>query len=353
VEEIELDPPRQGEVLVEIRAAGMCHTDDHFVTGDMAWPMPLIGGHEGAGVVTAIGPGVRRLRVGDHVILNYMPICGTCPSCAAGRSRLCDRGAELGTGMQISDGTSRHHAGDADLALVCCLGTFSRHTVVHEDSCVPYEPDVPFEVAALLSCGVVTGWGSSVLTGNVQPGDTVAVVGAGGIGINAIQGARIAGARQIVAVDPVEFKREKALEFGATHTAASLSDALPLITDITLGRQCNVVVMTMGVGDGRLIGDAMQITGKYGRVVVTNAHPQAENTVNLNLADLTITEKMLVGSCFGSANARSDIPMLIDLYRSGQLDIDAQITTTYPLEQVNQGYADMHAGKNIRGVLVM
>jgi S-(hydroxymethyl)glutathione dehydrogenase/alcohol dehydrogenase len=319
----------------------------------MVWPMPVVGGHEGAGVVTAVGPGVSRLSVGERVILNYMPICGHCASCARGRSRLCDRDALMGTGLQISDGTSRHHARGEDLRLMCCLGTFARHTVVHEDSCVPFDADISFEVASLLSCGVPTGWGSAVRTGDVQPGDTVAVVGCGGLGANAVQGARLVGAGTIVAIDPVEFKREKAMELGATHTAMSLADALPLITDITDGRMCAVVVMTMGVGDGSMIADAMAITAKAGRVVVTNAHPQHEHTVTLSLADLTIMEKMLVGSCFGSANARSDIPMLIDLYRRGQLELDGLITRTYALEDVNQGYADLHAGKNIRGVLVM
>jgi S-(hydroxymethyl)glutathione dehydrogenase/alcohol dehydrogenase len=353
VEEIELDSPRIGEVKVELRAAGMCHTDDHYVTGDMAWPMPLVGGHEGAGLVTEVGPGVRRLKVGDHVILNFMPICGDCPSCSKGRSRLCDRGQVMGTGLQISDGTSRHHARGRDLSLMCCIGTFARHTVVHEDSCIVYHGDVPFELACLLSCGVVTGWGSAVRTGGVQPGDTVAVVGVGGLGSNAVQGARLAGARHIVAIDPVDFKREKAEHFGATHSASSMAAALPLVTDLTQGRMCDVVVMTMGVGDGSAIVDAMALTAKFGRVVVTNAHPQHETSINISLADLTIMEKSLLGSCFGSANARSDIPLLLDLYRDGELDLEGLVTRTYPLEELNRGYADMHAGKNIRGVIVM
>ena len=173
----------------------MCHTDDHFVQGDMVWPMPVVGGHEGAGVVTAVGPGVTSLAVGDSVILNFMPICGHCPSCSNGRTRLCDRGQAMGSGLQISDGTSRHHASGEDLRLMCCIGTFARDTVVHEDSCITFDPDISFEVACLMSCGVVTGWGSAVRTGGVQPGDTVAVVGVGGLGFNVVQGARLAGAR--------------------------------------------------------------------------------------------------------------------------------------------------------------
>ena len=259
----------------------------------------------------------------------------------------------MGTGLQISDGTSRHHARGHDLTVLCCIGTFARDAVVHEDSCIVIDDDIPFDVASLLSCGVVTGWGSSVRAGEVQPGDTVAVVGCGGLGSNAVQGARLAGARNIVAIDPVAFKREKAMEFGATHTATSLAEALQLVTDLTDGRMCNCVVMTMGVGDGSIIADAMAITAKFGSVVVTNAHPQRETSINISLADLTIMEKRLIGSVFGGSNARSDIPMLLDLYRAGQLDLDGLITRRYPLEGVNDGYADMHAGKNIRGVLAI
>ena len=353
VETIELDPPRAGEVLVEIVAAGMCHTDDHFATGDIVWPMPLIGGHEGAGIVREVGPGVRHINVGDHVVLNYMPACGSCPSCRRGRSRMCDRGAAMGTGLQVSDGTSRHHARDTDLLLACALGTFARHTVVHEDSCVVVDADVPFEVAALLSCGVVTGWGSSVRAAGVRPGDVVAVVGVGGLGACAVQGARLAGAATIVGIDPVELKREKAMEFGATHTAESIAAAEPLIRELTRGRMCDAVVMTMGVGDGRLVGGAMALAGKGGVVVATNAHPDHETEVTLSMADLTLMEKRLVGSVFGGADARTDIPMLVDLYRNGQLLIDELISRRYALEDVNQGYTDLHAGLNLRGVLVM
>jgi len=351
VEQIELDPPGPNEVLVELMAAGLCHTDDHIPKGDMAWPLPTIGGHEGAGVVTSVGLGVSRIAVGDHVVLNYMPICGSCPSCTSGRSRLCDRGAAMGTGLQIEDATSRHHARGHDLTLLCCLGTFARHTVVHADSCVVVDDDVPFDVAALLSCGAVTGWGSAVRAGEVGPGSSVAIVGAGGLGSAAVLGARMVGARHIVAIDPVEFKRLSATELGATHTAPTMADAVGLIADLTDGRMCGTVVLTMGVGDGSQIADAMALTAKSGTVVVTNAHPQQETTVALSLADLTIMEKRLVGSVFGGCNARTDIPMLIELYRTGQLDLSRLITRRYRLEDLNQGYADMHAGINIRGVL--
>ena len=352
VEEIELDPPKQGEVLVKMAASGLCHSDEHLVTGDLPFELPIIGGHEGAGVVEEVGPGVSWLQPGDHVVFGFIPSCGRCPSCSTGHQNLCDLGALLGGGLQITDQTSRHHGQGTDLKLMCLLGTFSLHTVVNEASCIKIEPDVPLDKACLLGCGVVTGWGSAVYAADVQPGETVAVVGVGGIGANAIQGAKLAGAKRIVAIDPLEGKREKAMEFGATHTAASLDEALPLIQDITWGTMANKVIMTMGVGSGELMAQALAITAKRGRVVVTNIHPALEISATMSMLDLTLMEKQVVGSLFGSGNPRYDIPKLLGLYREGQLDLDGLITKTYTLDEVNDGYDDMRAGKNIRGVMV-
>lgn len=353
VEEIELDDPKSGEVLVKLVASGMCHSDEHLTTGDLPFALPIIGGHEGAGIVEKVGEGVTWLEPGDHVIFGFIPSCGRCPSCSTGHQNLCDLGAVMGLGKQITDGTSRHHAKGQDVSLMCMLGTFAHHTVVNEASCIKVEKDVPLEKACLLGCGVVTGWGSAVYAADIAPGDTVVVVGAGGIGSNAIQGARLAGAKHIVAVDPVEFKREKAMEFGATHTAASMEEALPLLQNITWGTMANKVIMTMGVGDGLLMGQAMALTAKRGRVVVTNIHPAFETSgAAMSLLDLTLMEKQVVGSLFGSGNPRADIPKLLGLWREGQLDLDGLITKTYTLDQINDGYQDMRDGKNIRGVLV-
>ena len=352
VEEIELDAPKAGEVLVKIAASGMCHSDEHVVTGDLPFAMPIIGGHEGAGVVEAVGPGVSWLAPGDHVVFGFIPSCGRCPSCSTGHSNLCDMGALLGTGKQIADGTSRHHAKGQDISTMCLLGTFAHHTVVNEASCIKIEKDIPLEKACLLGCGVVTGWGSSVYAAEVSPGDTVVVVGIGGIGANAVQGAKLAGAKHVIAIDPIEFKREKAMQFGATHTAASMAEALPLVQQISWGTMANKVIMTMGVGSGAVIGEALALTAKRGRVVVTNIHPAMEYSASMSVLDLTLMEKQVVGSLFGSGNPRADIPKLISLYREGQLDLDSLISKTYPLEGVNDGYDDMRAGKNIRGVLV-
>jgi S-(hydroxymethyl)glutathione dehydrogenase/alcohol dehydrogenase len=308
IEDVELDAPGPNEVLVKLSASGMCHSDEHLVTGDLPFELPIIGGHEGAGVVTQVGAGVSWLQPGDHVVFGFIPSCGRCVSCSTGHQNLCDLGAYLGTGKQIADQTSRHHANGKDLGIMCLLGTFAEHTVVHESSCIKIDKDVPLDRACLLGCGVVTGWGSSVYAAEVEPGDTVVVVGVGGIGANAVQGARIAGA--------------------------------------------NKVIMTMGVGNGAMIGEAMALAAKRGRVVVTNIHPALEYGASMSLLDLTLMEKQLVGSLFGSGNPRSDIPKLLDLYREGQLDLDGLVTRTYALKDINEGYRAMRDGENIRGVII-
>jgi len=352
VEPIELDPPKEGEVLVKLAASGMCHSDEHLLTGDLPFALPIIGGHEGAGVVEEVGEGVTWLQPGDHVVFGFIPSCGRCPSCSTGHQNLCDLGALLGIGMQISDGTARHHAQGKDIGLMCLLGTFSHHTVVNEASCIKIEDDIPLDRACLMGCGVVTGWGSAVYAADVQPGETVVVAGVGGIGANAIQGAKLAGAKRIIAIDPLENKREKAMDFGATHTAESFDAALPLVQDITWGTMANKVILTLGVGNGDLLASALALTAKGGRVVVTNIHPAAEMTANVSLLDLTLMEKQVVGSLFGSGNPRYDIPRLLGLYREGQLDLDGLVTRSYTLDEVNVGYQDMRDGKNIRGVMV-
>lgn len=351
VETIELDAPREGEVLLEYAASGMCHSDEHLRTGDLGGVYPIIGGHEGAGVVLDVGPGVTRVKPGDHVVTGFVPACGYCPSCARGMSNLCDNGAALMVGMQI-DGTSRHHARGHDLAVMVCLGTFARHGVANQMSCIKVPEDIPLDLACLIGCGVTTGWGSSVYAADVKPGDRVAVIGVGGIGAAAIQGARLAGADMIFAIDPVQLKRELAPGFGATHTFPSIAEATESIREVTWGRMCDKVICAMGVGKGELMASIMGIVAKRGRCVVTNMHPSAESTVSVSLTDLTLMEKQIVGTIFGSANINFDIPHLLQLYRLGHLDLDSMVTSRYQLKDINAGYQDMRDGKNIRGVIV-
>lgn len=352
IETIELDAPRADEVLVELHASGMCHSDEHIVTGDMPFRLPCIGGHEGSGVVKEVGPGVSWLAPGDHVVFSFMPSCGRCPSCATGHQSLCDLGARLYSGRQISDGTARHHARGEDLATACLIGSFAHHTVVHEASCVKIDPQIPLTIASLLGCGFITGWGSAVYAADIRPGDAVVVAGVGGIGGAAIQGARLAGAKVIVAIEPVESKKDVALQFGATHVVTSWEQAPAVVDEVTWSRGVDRFICAMGVGDGHLMKNALAMTAKRGRVVVTNIHPAAETSIDVRLMDLTLTEKQIVGTLYGSANARADIPKLLELWSRGQVDLEAMISRTYPLEGVNDGYADMRAGKNLRGVLV-
>jgi S-(hydroxymethyl)glutathione dehydrogenase/alcohol dehydrogenase len=304
--------------------------------------------------VLEVGEGVNWIQPGDHVVFGFIPACGRCGPCSEGHSNLCDvGGTAFPAGTQIADNTSRHHTLDGrDLTLMCLLGTFAEHTVVNEASCVKIEKDWPLDKACLLGCGVVTGWGSAVYAADVQPGDYVAVVGCGGIGSNAIQGAKLAGARSITAIDPVEFKREKAMTFGADHTYASIEDALANLGESTWGRGFDKVIMTMGVGDGDALGQAFWLGAKRSRTVVTNIHPTAEQSIAIPASFLTLFEKQIVGSLFGSGNIRSDIPRLMELYTQGQLNLDDLITQTYTLDQINEGYDAMRNGENIRGVII-
>jgi len=363
IEEIELDPPKDGEVLVKFAASGMCHSDEHMVTGDMAldpailemmgWSQyPIIMGHEGGGTVVEVGPNVTGLAVGDHVVTSFVPACGVCPSCVTGHSNLCDWGAHLLSGHQ-ADGTSRHHTADGgDIATMCCLGTFAEYSVVHQNSLVKIDDDLPLDKACLVACGVTTGWGSATYAAEVSSGQTVVVVGTGGVGMNAVQGAALAGAKYVVAVDPVEFKREQAQIFGATHAVASVEEAQALLAEITWGRNAERVIITTGEGKGEDLAGIMGLVAKGGRCVYTSVSDINSNEVSLNLFDLAMQQKQLVGTIFGSANPRFDIPRLLGLYRSGHLKLDELVTRTYTLDQINEGYQDMRDGKNIRGVIV-
>ena len=364
VEDIEVDPPKAGEVLVQWKAAGLCHSDEHLITGDMALTdemtaamgmpsmFPIIGGHEGAGIIVEVGPDVTSVKPGDHVSASFIPSCGRCRYCSTGRQNLCNRGANTFVPGMITDGTSRHRIGDKDINLMAKIGTFSEHACVAEQSVIKVDEDLPMTAVCLVSCGVATGWGSAVYRAEVKPGDTVVVVGTGGIGMNAVQGAKMAGAKRVIAVDLNEFKREKAMEFGATHTFSSMDEAMPAVNEMTWGEMADKVIMTPGVMYGDLMAGAMNLCGKGGTIVVTGVAPMTQETASVNLFNLAMWNKEIKGTIFGSGNPRYDIPNLLRMYQDGTLKLDELITQTYSLDQINQGYQDMRDNKNIRGVVV-
>ncbi|NEE04788.1 NDMA-dependent alcohol dehydrogenase [Phytoactinopolyspora halotolerans] len=350
-EELELDDPRAGEVLVRLTASGLCHSDEHVRVGDLPMEgLPTIGGHEGAGVVEQVGPDVTSVHEGDHVVLSFIPACGRCWCCAGGHQNLCDEGAELTVGLQ-RDGSSRHHVRGEDARLMCLLGTFAPYTVVRETSVVKIREDVPLDKAALVGCGVTTGWGTAVYGARVSAGDTVAVLGIGGVGANAVQGARIAGASQILAIDPSEFNRAQAKTFGATHTFASAAEAREALPDLTLGRMADAALVTVGVASGSIIGEALSLVGKLGTVALTSLAPVSDDQVTMPMFELAAYQKRVVGCLFGDANPRYDIPRLLELYLRGELLLDELVTRTYAFSDINQGYEDMRTHRNIRGMI--
>ncbi|MEV6218205.1 NDMA-dependent alcohol dehydrogenase [Nocardia sp. NPDC051833] len=352
VEEIEIDDPRDGEVQVELAASGLCHSDHHLVTGDTPVdPFPVLGGHEGAGVISKVGPGVKGLREGDHVVLSFIPACGQCGPCSSGHQNLCDLGIDLLTGKSISDGTTRVRARGTDVIPMCLLGTFSPYVTVHQYSVVKIADHIPLDVAALVGCGVTTGWGSVTNVAEVRPGENVVVVGVGGVGINSVQAAAAAGAKNIIAIDPVAYHREQAERFGATHVFSSMDEALAPVTELTWGLMAEKVVLTIGRVRGEHIEPALALTAKAGTCVVVGMGDLEDNEVRFNLTMFALLQQRLQGAVFGGANPRTEIPSLLSMYQAGKLELDGLITNTYRLDDINQGYQDMLDGKNLRGVI--
>ncbi|MCL4421874.1 MAG: NDMA-dependent alcohol dehydrogenase [Actinobacteria bacterium] len=350
--ELELDAPRTAEALIRFEASGLCHTDEHSHQGDMVPRFPIVGGHEGAGVVEAVGEGVTRVKPGDHVVCSFIPACGKCRFCARGRSNLCDYGALLMVGC-LPDETFRFHAGSEDVGGMFGLGTFSQYGVISEHALVKIDEDIPFEAAALVGCGVPTGWGSAVYAANVEPGDTIAIYGVGGVGINAVQGAVFAGAEYVVAIDPLENKREFAKRLGATHSASSADEAQQIITELTRGVGADKAIITAGLVTEDTVSAAYAAISKGGTVVLTGVNNPALKTISISGFDLTVMEKRIQGSLLGSCNPFDDVPRLLSLYKSGHLKLDELITQRYSLDQVGQAYEDLLAGKNIRGVVIL
>ena len=349
--EVDLDGPKEGEVLIRYVAAGLCHSDLHLIDGDLAPRFPIVGGHEGAGIIEEVGPGVTRVKPGDHVVCSFIPSCGVCRYCSTGRQNLCDMGTTILEGG-MPDGTYRFHSGSTDIGAMCILGTFAERSTISQHSVVKVDDWLPLETAVLVGCGVPTGWATANYAGGVRAGDTTVVYGIGGIGINAVQGAAAAGAKYVIAVDPLAFKRETALKLGATHAFASAQEAAATVAELTWGQMADQALLTVGTVEEDVVTNAFNVIGKGGTVVITGLANPEKLTVHVSGGVMTLFEKTIKGTLFGSANPQYNIVKLLRLYDAGKLKLDELVTTRYTLDQVNEGYQDLRDGKNIRGVVV-
>ena len=349
IEELDLAPPKAGEVRVKIAAAGVCHSDWHLVTGATTHALPVVPGHEGAGIVDAIGPGVTRLGVGDHVALNWAPACGHCFYCLHDKPNLCETYTDPTWAGTLMDGTTRFSRDGAPVYQFSALGCFAEYCVVPVECCVVLPKTVPLTVAALIGCAVTTGVGAVLNTAQVKPGSSVAVFGAGGVGLSIILGAKLAGAGRIIAVDQSEAKGDMALDFGATDFIMAGGETISAIRGLTGGRGADYVFEAIGIPGVQ--EQCLDAARPGGVVVLVGISPMGTGT-NLPGAILTRQEKTVMGSYYGSANVARDFPLFADLYQQGKLDLDRLISKTYPLSQINEAYAAMLTGEAARGVLV-
>lgn len=349
-DDIEVEAPHAGEVKVRMAASGVCHSDLSIQNGTLMSPTPVVLGHEGAGVVEEVGEGVTDLAPGDHVVISWVPQCGECFFCTRGQGQLCEQaGVPLATGGLL-DGTTRFKCGETDLYQMAAAGTFSEVTIVPRIGAIKIPDDIDLTVAALIGCGVLTGTGAALNTANISEGDTVAVVGCGGVGLNVIQGARLAGAGEIIAVDQNETKLALAKNFGATTTVnASQGDAVSEVMAMTGQRGADVAFEVIGLGE--TIDQTITMTRRGGQAILVGV-PRMDVNVNVPaFFGVVLAEKTIKGCWYGSSNVHTDVPKLVELYRSGELKLDELVSRTIDLEGVNDAFAAMQSGELARSVI--
>jgi Zn-dependent alcohol dehydrogenase len=347
VEDVDLDPPQKGEVRVRLAATAICHSDVHLVRGDWGdWggTPPLVAGHEAAGVIEEVGEGVTLAQPGDRVVVSLLRACGRCFYCATGSPHLCE-----GTFALASESRLRNRRGER-LRHGIRTAAFAEHVVVDQSQVVPLAPDMPLDRAALLACGVITGFGAVVHTARVEPGSSVVVIGAGGVGLNAIQGAAFAGAHPIIAVDVLGAKLQAAQMFGATHAVnAQQPDTVRVVRAIAAGRGADYAFVT--VGSPAAVAQGLGMIRRGGALVIVGM-PGREAAVQLPIGDFVYDGQRLLGSHMGSARLSVDVPRLVELYRRGKLKLDELITARYPLERINEAIEAMERGEALRNVIV-
>jgi NDMA-dependent alcohol dehydrogenase len=348
VVEVEQEAPRTGEARVKVMAAGVCHSDWHIMNGDWQVPLPMVLGHEAAGRVDEVGPGVGNVKLGDHVIFSFRPHCGRCLYCSIGRSILCD--GHTSPRWMLLDGTHRVHHKGKGINQMARIGTFAESVVCPAEMLVPIRKEMPWPQAALLGCCVPTGWGAVNRCAKVEAGASVVVIGCGGVGLNVVQGARLAGAGMIIAADLLENKLEYARRFGATHTVnASQKNVVDEVRGLTGGRGADYAFDAIGSEATTLqILDGIRPGGTA--VIVGMAPMSARAPITPYV--MALQEKGIKGTMYGSVRPNLDFPILVDLYLSGRLQIDPLVSRTYSIDQINDGFAAMRGGQVARGVVV-
>lgn len=350
IEELDVSRPKEKEVLVKNMAAGLCHTDLSVVNGVIRMPpLPCLPGHEGAGIVQDVGAGVTRVKPGDHVLLMWVPVCGQCYYCLRGQPYLCKQKDKTRSGTML-DGTIRLQKGNLKIHSMLGVGCFSEFNVVSEYSVLTIDANIPLDLAALVGCAVITGVGAVLNKAKVKPGSSVAVIGTGGVGLNAIQGAVLASATEVIAIDLVDSKLQLAKKFGANYLInVTREDPVKRVLEITEGLGVDYAFEAIGKPETSMM--AYNLLRRGGTLVIMGV-AEMEAKLNLPLYELPLLEKNIMGCNYGSGDCRRDLLMLLDLYKAGKIRLTELITKRYSLEEINQGLQDLEAGKNIRGMII-
>ena len=344
IEELTLEAPQAGELVVDVKACAICHSDITYIDGGWGGALPALYGHEAAGVVSAVGPETPGVQVGDHVVVTLIRACGQCFYCSRGDRVMCETTLPLSMREPIKD------ASGAPVAQMMNVGSFAEQVLVHHSQIAVMPKDVSFSVASLLGCGVITGVGAAINTTKIKPGESVVVIGTGGVGLNCIQGAALSGANPLIAVDVNDAKLEASKEFGATHGINSKTqDVAAEVKALTNGRMADHVLVSVGVGPA--IEQGIGLMGKGAETIIVGMPPSGVTTT-FDPSWIAADSQRIIGSKMGSAQTPADIPQLVGLYRGGRLKLDELVTKEYPLEEINEAIAAVKRGEALRNVVV-
>ena len=344
IEELTLEAPQAGELVVDVKACAICHSDITYMDGGWGGALPALYGHEAAGIVSAVGPETPGVQVGDHVVVTLIRACGQCFYCSRGDRVMCEATLPLSTREPIKD------ASGAPVAQMMNVGSFAEQVLVHHSQIAVMPKDVSFSVASLLGCGVITGVGAAINTTKIKPGESVVVIGTGGVGLNCIQGAALSGANPLIAVDVNDAMLEASKEFGATHGINSTTqDVAAEVKALTNGRMADHVLVSVGVGPA--IEQGIGLMGKGAETVIVGMPPSGVTTT-FDPSWIAADSQRIIGSKMGSAQTPADIPQLVGLYRGGRLKLDELVTKEYPLEEINEAIAAVKRGEALRNVVV-